>query len=86
MISILGYVFYAGPSGNIKITSSGQGEVATANILTLDQWQSFNPETIRAWSVGGNYIGLYDFDTEGDGVYDAVKGFIFDPKIMIFDA
>ena len=79
MVSMLGYVLYAGPSGIIKVTASGAGSVATANVLTRDQWQEFNPATIRAWSVGGNYVGLYDYDEDGDGVYDTVKGFIYDP-------
>lgn len=80
MVSMLGYVLYAGPSGIIKITASGQGAVATANVLTREQWQEFNPDTIRAWSVGGNYIGIYNYDADGDGVYDTVKGFIYDPN------
>ncbi|MFU1851453.1 hypothetical protein [Citrobacter portucalensis] len=80
MVSMLGFVLYAGPAGIVKITASGAGSVATANVLTRDQWQDFNPDTIRAWSVGGNYIGLYDSDADGDGVYDTVKGFIYDPN------
>ncbi|EKZ6376938.1 hypothetical protein RE069_004068 [Klebsiella aerogenes] len=80
MVSMLGYVLYAGPSGIIKITSAGKGAVATANVLTRDQWQEFNPGTIRAWAIGGNYVGLYDYDDDGDGVYDTVKGFIYDPN------
>lgn len=80
MVSMLGFVLYAGPAGIVKITASGAGSVATANVLTREQWQDFNPETIRAWSVGGNYIGLYDYDADGDGVYDTVKGFIYDPN------
>jgi hypothetical protein len=80
MVSMLGFVLYAGPAGIVKITASGAGSVATANVLTRDQWQDFNPTTIRAWSVGGNYIGLYDYDEDGDGVYDTVKGFIYDPN------
>lgn len=80
MVSMLGFVLYAGPAGIVKITASGAGSVATANVLTRDQWQDFNPDTIRAWSVGGNYIGLYDYDADGDGVYDTVKGFIYDPN------
>lgn len=80
MVSMLGFVLYAGPAGIVKITASGAGSVATANVLTRDQWQDFNPDTIRAWSVGGNYIGLYDYDGDGDGVYDTVRGFIYDPN------
>lgn len=80
MVSMLGFVLYAGPAGIVKVTASGAGSVATANVLTRDQWQDFNPDTIRAWSVGGNYIGLYDYDADGDGVYDTVKGFIYDPN------
>lgn len=80
MVSMLGFVLYAGPAGIIKITAAGAGSVATANVMTREQWQGFNPETLRAWSVGGNYIGLYDYDADGDGIYDTVRGFIYDPN------
>lgn len=80
MVSMLGFVLYAGPAGIVKVTAIGAGSVATANVMTREQWQAFNPSTVRAWSVGGNYIGLYDYDADGDGVYDTIKGFIYDPN------
>ncbi|MFV4757506.1 hypothetical protein ACNJN1_10450 [Citrobacter freundii] len=80
MVSMLGFVLYAGPAGIVKVTATGTGSVATANVMTREQWQTFNPTTVRAWSVGGNYIGLYDYDGDGDGVYDTVRGFIYDPN------
>ena len=80
MVSMLGFVLYAGPAGIVKVTATGAGSVATANVMTREQWQAFNPTTVRAWSVGGNYIGLYDYDGDGDGVYDSVRGFIYDPN------
>ncbi|WP_048997889.1 hypothetical protein [Citrobacter freundii] len=80
MVSMLGFVLYAGPAGIVKVTATGAGSVATANVMTREQWQAFNPTTVRAWSVGGNYIGVYDYDGDGDGVYDTVRGFIFDPN------
>ncbi|MBA8130058.1 hypothetical protein HV084_11095 [Citrobacter sp. RHBSTW-00127] len=80
MVSMLGFVLYAGAAGIVKVTATGAGSVATANVMTREQWQAFNPSTVRAWSVGGNYIGLYDYDEDGDGVYDTVKGFIYDPN------
>ncbi|MBJ9128695.1 hypothetical protein [Citrobacter freundii] len=80
MVSMLGFVLYAGPAGIVKVTATGTGSVATANVMTREQWQAFNPTTVRAWSVGGNYIGLYDYDGDGDGVYDTVRGFIYDPN------
>ncbi|WP_244848709.1 hypothetical protein [Citrobacter sp. FP75] len=80
MVSMLGFVLYAGPAGIVKVTTTGAGSVATANVMTREQWQAFNPSTVRAWSVGGNYIGLYDYDGDGDGVYDTVRGFIYDPN------
>lgn len=80
MVSMTGFVLFSGPAGIVKVTATGGGQVATANILTREQWQAFNPETIRAWSIGGDYVALYDCDTDGDGVYDTVKGFIFDPN------
>lgn len=80
MVSMLGFVLYAGPAGIVKVTATGAGSVATANVMTREQWQAFNPSTVRAWSVGGNYIGLYDYDGDGDGVYDTVRGFFYDPN------
>lgn len=80
MVSMLGFVLYAGPAGIVKVTATGAGSVATANVMTREQWQAFNPTTVRAWSVGGNYIGVYDYDGDGDGVYDTVRGFIYDPN------
>lgn len=80
MVSMLGFVLYAGPAGIVKVAATGAGSVATANVMTREQWQVFNPSTVRAWSVGGNYIGLYDYDGDGDGVYDTVRGFIYDPN------
>jgi hypothetical protein len=80
MVSMLGFVLYAGPAGIVKVTATGTGSVATANVMTREQWQTFNPTTVRAWSVGGNYIGLYDYNGDGDGVYDTVRGFIYDPN------
>lgn len=80
MVSMLGFVLYAGAAGIVKVTATGAGSVATANVMTREQWQAFNPSTVRAWSVGGNYIGLYDYDGDGDGVYDTVRGFIYDPN------
>ncbi|EMO1984843.1 hypothetical protein RZF22_001403 [Citrobacter freundii] len=80
MVSMLGFVLYAGPAGIVKVTATGAGSVATANVMTREHWQAFNPTTVRAWSVGGNYIGLYDYDGDGDGVYDSVRGFIYDPN------
>ncbi|HCJ7433582.1 TPA: hypothetical protein NVL65_004016 [Citrobacter freundii] len=80
MVSMLGFVLYAGPAGIVKVTATGAGSVATANVMTREQWQAFNPSTVRTWSVGGNYIGLYEYDGDGDGVYDTVRGFIYDPN------
>lgn len=80
---MLGFVLYAGAAGIVKVTATGAGSVATANVMTREQWQAFNPSTVRAWSVGGNYIGLYDYDEDGDGVYDTVKGLFTTPTIMI---
>ncbi len=80
MVSMLGYVLYAGPAGIVKVTGSGSGQVATADVLTRAQWQAYNPSTIRAWSVGGNYIALYDYDKDGDGVLDTTGAFIYDPN------
>lgn len=67
MIVVAGQVIYASPDGLVSIGGNG-GLVITEGIITRDQWQQYQPETLRAWAHEGKYIGL-----------TASHGFVFDP-------
>ncbi|PJC88299.1 hypothetical protein CSW98_01580 [Vibrio sp. HA2012] len=67
LVVLSGMAFYASPDGLIAISSDGATNV-TDQLITRDQWQAFNPSTIKATSVEGKYIAQYDGGA-----------FIFDP-------
>lgn len=79
MVAMDGYVLYASPNGLVSIDGSGAAAVATKNIIDPTQWKSrYNPSTIRAWMLEGEYFALFD---DADGV---TSGFIFNPESMDF--
>ena len=67
MVSVDGVVLYASPDGLVGVSPSG-ANLATAQIITPDQWQAMNPATLRAWCHEGKYIGITDS-----------HAFVFDP-------
>ncbi|MBM7455168.1 hypothetical protein HNR62_001028 [Oceanisphaera litoralis] len=67
MIVVAGQVIYASPDGLVSVGGNG-GLVITEGMITRDQWQQYQPETLRAWAHEGKYIGLTDS-----------HGFVFDP-------
>lgn len=64
---VSGAVLYASPDGLVAVGSDGAINI-TEQLITKDQWQSYKPETIKAWACEGKYIAQY----EGGA-------FIFDP-------
>lgn len=66
-------VIYASPDGLVFVDSSGSATVVTENLITRDDWQSFNPSTIHAYVWEGRYIGFYN-----NGITQA--GFVFEPR------
>ncbi len=66
------YVMYASPDG-LAVASEGGLDLATANILTRDQWQELVPSSIVGFNWEGHYVGFY-------ATGSANKGFIFDPR------
>ena len=48
-------------------------KLITESVLSRDQWQALNPETILGFQYEGHYIGFYNDGSES-------KGFIFDPR------
>ena len=77
MVAMDGYVLYASPNGLVSIDGNGAAAVATKNIIDPTQWkQRYNPTTIRAWLLEGEYFALFDGE---DG---KTSGFIFNPESM----
>lgn len=63
----LGYsVAYASTQGLVTI-SQGGAMVASASLLTMDQWRSMQPESFIAGQYSGRYIASYDY-TDPDGL------------------
>lgn len=66
-------VMYASPNGICIIGPAGTG-LATANIMLRDNFEKFNPPTIRGAVYSGKYFGFYQQATE----YLSNGGFILD--------
>jgi hypothetical protein len=69
-------VMYASPNGLCLIGPSGAG-LATGNIMLRDNFQKFNPLTLRSVIYAGKYFGFYQDGTE----YLKNGGFILDRSI-----
>lgn len=77
MVAMDGYVIYASPNGLVSIDGTGAAQVATKNIIDARQWRAmFNPSTIQAWMVEGEYFALFVDDTGKQ------SAFVFDPDLM----
>ena len=51
-------VIYASPDGLVSIGSSGI-QVVTSKLLTREQWQAYNPSSIRGYEHDSRYHALY---------------------------
>jgi hypothetical protein len=77
MVDMGGYAVYAGYDGLVAAGGS-EAKVITSQILTREQWQALNPETLHAYRYDGMYLGFYDGGsfafTPGSGIefYDTV--------------
>ncbi|MGY6509089.1 hypothetical protein ACXIUH_08975 [Vibrio parahaemolyticus] len=69
LVVVNGMAMYASPDGLVSV-GSGSATVLTAPLMTKEQWQSYNPNTIKAWTNEGKYIAQYD---GGTFVYDPVS-------------
>jgi hypothetical protein len=67
MAIVAGMAFYASPDGLISVSSDGAIN-ATSQLMTREQWQAMNPDTMQSISSEGKYIAKYDGGA-----------FIFDP-------
>lgn len=66
------YAIYASHDGLIKVQGS-RAEVITGDHFSRDDWQDYQPSSIRGFFYEGLYVATY-------GNPDDRKGFIFDPK------
>ncbi|ARZ00811.1 hypothetical protein AXW38_07400 [Yersinia ruckeri] len=77
MVAMDGFALYASPNGLVSVDGSGNALVATEQIIEPRQWRKhFNPESIKAWQVEGEYLAIYQ-TAKGNRA-----GFIFDPQSM----
>lgn len=75
MVDMGDSLLYAAPDGLQRI-ASGSFDIATADILSRDDWQALNPSSIVGFLWDGKYIGLYNNGTAGAFVFDpATKDF-----------
>ncbi|MEQ9721291.1 hypothetical protein ABQG65_08850 [Yersinia alsatica] len=77
MVSMDSFALYASPNGLVSVDGEGNARVATEPIIEPRQWRKhFNPESIKAWQVEGEYLAMYQ-TAKGTSA-----GFIFDPLAM----
>ncbi|SHO54413.1 hypothetical protein [Vibrio quintilis] len=72
LVVLSGMGFYASPDGLIAVSSDGATN-ATNQLITREQWQSYQPESIKAVAVEGKYVAKC-----------SAGGFIFDPVSQDF--
>ena len=66
------YILYASPDGLVAF-GAGVRKVLTSAFFYKEDWQKYNPSSMRAFNYDGYYICFYD-----NGATQA--GFIFDPR------
>lgn len=79
MKNIDNMIIYAAPSGLVAFDGSDV-RLVTENIITKEQWQQLEPETIEAHYYDGNYVAFYGPSLS--------KAFIFNPTrqdLVFFD-
>jgi hypothetical protein len=69
-IIVNGSLIYASPDGLVALTGDGAIPL-TDKIITREQWQAYEPETIEAYFQEGRYLAFYGASLD--------KCFIFDP-------
>lgn len=72
MVDMGEYALYAAPDGLVQI-SGNDARLATLDYFSQQDWQAYDPATIRAFNYEGMYVAFYGAVTDG-------TGFIFDPR------
>lgn len=63
IVEMGGGVIYASPDGLVRVDASGLQIVSNA-VLSRDDWQSYNPESIFGVELDNRYYAFYENDTE----------------------
>lgn len=69
IVDMGGGVFYASPDGICLADATGI-RVLTAELMTRDEWQTYNPSSINATQIDGRYFAFYDNGTKGCLIFD----------------
>jgi hypothetical protein len=72
LVDFGGYAIYASPDGLVR-ASGNTAELMTGEFFDKDSWETFLPETIRAYPFEGKYLAFYGDVADGNG-------FVFDPN------
>jgi len=59
MADMGGYALFAGYDGLVAVGGT-EARVVTAEVMTREQWQALNPDTLHAYRYDGMYLGFYD--------------------------
>ncbi len=70
MVDMGDYVIYASPDGLVAVQGT-KAQLLTETLLTRDQWQAYNPETMEAMAYEGVYIASH---TNGSILFDIRAG------------
>ena len=68
IVPMLGGVVFASPDGLFLISPAGSQNL-TESILTREEWQAYEPSTIRAWEIDGRYYAFYDNGTKAGLIF-----------------
>ena len=71
IVDMGGYAMYASPDG--LVAAGGEGaKVVTREVISREQWQALNPDSIHAYRYDGQYLAFYNGGcfafTPGEGV------------------
>lgn len=70
-VIVNGQMIYASPDGLMALSGTGMKSL-TNEVITKEQWQTYQPETIEAYHQEGRYLAFYGPNLD--------KGFVFDPR------
>lgn len=77
MVSVLNGVIYASPDGLVYVPGAGTPMLLTKNWMKKDDWDLFNPPSLRSFVFDDRYYGFYD--SAGPN-RDESGAIVFDPS------
>jgi hypothetical protein len=73
IVNIGNGVIYASPDGLVMIDIGGGVDVITKELLSRDEWQALNPESMHAYLYDNKYVCFYSTGL-------VAGGFVFEPS------